>query len=77
AGSFLISLSWSKDLITEPAFSSLLFLSRVQVNFIASFFTTENKSKAPKTSYKGESFSSVITTPQRIGCDMAHFNYIS
>ncbi|CAM2895683.1 hypothetical protein [Vibrio diazotrophicus] len=48
-------------------------------NFITSFFTTENKikSKAPKASYKGESFSSVMTTAQRIGCDMAHFNYIS
>ncbi|MHA2710351.1 hypothetical protein, partial [Vibrio owensii] len=28
-----IVLSWSKDLIAEPAFSSLLFLSRVQVNY--------------------------------------------
>ncbi len=46
-------------------------------NFIASFFTSENNSKAPKASYKGESFSSVMTTAQRIGCDMAHFNYIS
>jgi hypothetical protein len=46
-------------------------------NFITSFFTSENKSKAAKVSYKGESFSSVMTTPQRIGCDMAHFNYIS
>ncbi|WP_216602246.1 hypothetical protein, partial [Vibrio pectenicida] len=33
AGSFAIVLSLSKDLIAEPAFSSLLFLSRVQVNY--------------------------------------------
>ncbi|MFV0448892.1 MAG: hypothetical protein ACK5MF_10555 [Vibrio sp.] len=46
-------------------------------NFLTSFFTTRNKNKATKVSDESESFSSVLTTAQRIGCDMAHFNYIS
>ena len=37
----MISLSWSKDLIAEPAFSSLLFLSRVQVKLEAQLESEE------------------------------------
>ena len=33
-GSFMMNPSSSKDLITEPAFSSIQFLSRVQIKYI-------------------------------------------
>ncbi|WP_165311439.1 hypothetical protein [Vibrio ziniensis] len=42
-------------------------------NFLASFLSVSTK----KEGYKGQSFTSIDTTAQRIGCDMSHFNYIS
>ncbi|MHA2710375.1 hypothetical protein, partial [Vibrio owensii] len=54
--SLAIVLSWSKDLIAEPAFSSLLFLSRVQVNLDVSierleYFTREGQAITPRVRF--------------------------